>query len=103
MKKRISRLLVTALVVMLSSLFIAPASILAEPVVSIEVTPVDPEITALGQTQQFTAIGTYDDDSTADITALVAWSSTDLSVASIDASGLATAVRRVYRNRGFIG
>ena len=99
MKKRISRLLVTALVVMLSSLFIAPASILAQPVlVSIEVTPVDPEITALGQTQQFTATGTYDDDSTADITALVAWSSTDLSVASIDASGLATAVKE-----GFIG
>ena len=99
MKKKISRLLVAVLVVMLSVVFIAPASIFATPVlVSIEVTPTDPEITALGQTQQFTASGTYADDSTADITALVAWSSTDLSVASIDASGLATAVKE-----GFIG
>ena len=79
---------------MLSVLFIAPASILATPaLVSIEVAPADAEITALGQTQQFTATGTYDDDTTADITALVTWSSTDPSVASIGATGLATAVK----------
>lgn len=83
--------------VVLSSMFIAPASILAEPaLVSIEVTPSDAEINALGQTQQFAATGTYDDDSTVDITALVNWSSSDPSVASVDASGLATAKKEGY-------
>jgi hypothetical protein len=58
---------------------------------SIAVTPVDPTIT-LGDTQQFTATGTYSDSSTADITATVIWTSSNTSVATIAATGLATSV-----------
>jgi len=42
--------------------------------------------------QQFTAIGNYSDGSTSDLTALVTWSSSSTATATIDASGLLTAV-----------
>jgi len=57
---------------------------------SIVVTPADSSI-LIHESQQFTATGTYSDDSTADLTAQVAWSSSDESLVAIDASGLATA------------
>ena len=94
MKKRFIKFLVLTIAVFLSVLFIAPATTFADEatLVSISVTPEDSIIPALGQTQQFTATGTYSDDSTADITAMVTWESTDLSIATIDAAGLATGV-----------
>ena len=58
---------------------------------SISVTPVTPAI-AIGQNQQFTAIGTYSDGSTQDLSAAVTWSSTQPAVAAISASGLASAL-----------
>ena len=61
---------------------------------TISVTPASASV-AVGNTQQFTATGTYDDASTADITADVTWTSSDDTVASIDSSdssGLATGV-----------
>jgi hypothetical protein len=58
--------------------------------VSIEVTP-DSTSIGVGQTAQFTAIGTYSDGTTADITGQVTWS-TDESVATFDAGGMATGV-----------
>jgi uncharacterized protein YjdB len=58
---------------------------------SIAVTPAAPSITA-GATQQFTATGTYSDNSTANITSSVTWTSGTTSVATINAAGLATAV-----------
>ncbi len=42
--------------------------------------------------QQFTATGSYSDGSSRDLTALVSWSSSSTSTASIDASGLATSI-----------
>jgi len=57
--------------------------------VSISVTPVNPSIVA-GSTQQFTARGTFSDGTTADITNSVVWSSSNLAVATISATGLAT-------------
>lgn len=45
-----------------------------------------------GQTQQYTALGTYADNSQQDITALVVWTSSDPGVATITSAGLATAV-----------
>ncbi len=57
--------------------------------VSIIVSPLNP-IVSLGQTQQFIATGTYSDESTKDITDTVIWSSSNTSVASVNASGLAT-------------
>lgn len=61
----------------------------SNPLVSIDVTPTDPTV-ALGRNQQFTATGTYSDLSTANITASVAWSSDNTTVAVVGAgNGLA--------------
>jgi len=58
--------------------------------VSIAITPTVPSIAA-GTTQQFTAIGTYSDGSTQDLTTTVTWSSSAAAVATIT-SGKVTAV-----------
>jgi uncharacterized protein YjdB len=58
---------------------------------SIAVTPASPSI-AKGLTQQFTATGTYSDNSTQDLTSQVTWASATTSVATITAGGLATGV-----------
>jgi trimeric autotransporter adhesin len=53
---------------------------------TITVTPPTPGI-LVGQTQQMTATGTYDDGSTKTITGSVSWSTTDASVATVTTSG----------------
>jgi 6-phosphogluconolactonase (cycloisomerase 2 family) len=53
---------------------------------SITVTPANPSI-AKGLTQTFTATGTYADNSTQDLTSMVAWTSSNPSIASISSSG----------------
>ena len=58
---------------------------------SLELMPVSPTLLA-GGSQQFTASGTFSDGSTEDLTGQVTWSSSDTSVATITASGLATAI-----------
>ena len=58
---------------------------------SIAVTPANPSI-AKGLTQQFTATGTFSDNSTADLTNQVTWASGMSSVATINSTGLATGV-----------
>ncbi|HUB02583.1 MAG TPA: Ig-like domain-containing protein [Terriglobales bacterium] len=58
---------------------------------SIAVTPGNPSVAA-GDTQQFTAIGTYSDGSTQNLTTLVTWSSPAPGVATITSAGLATGV-----------
>ncbi|WP_061249490.1 beta strand repeat-containing protein [Leptospira alstonii] len=50
--------------------------------VSISVTPANPSLPK-GLTQQFTATGTYSDNSTQDLTAVVVWSSSAVSKASV--------------------
>jgi hypothetical protein len=67
---------------------IAPA---AKVITSIAVTPTAPSI-ALGQKQQFTAIATYSDNSTGNISGTATWNSSNLTVATINSSGLATSV-----------
>ena len=57
--------------------------------VSISVGPVNPSV-PLGENQQFTAIGTYNDGSTQILTSQVTWSSSMTSVAAISAAGVAT-------------
>lgn len=59
---------------------------------SIKVTPASPGNFAVGAKQQFTATGTYDDGSVADISFQVTWSSSNTSIATISSSGLVTAV-----------
>ena len=58
---------------------------------SIAVTPANPSV-AKGMTQQFTATGTYSDNSTQNLTSQVTWASATTSVATITAAGLATGV-----------
>ena len=58
---------------------------------SIVVSPANPSL-ALGDTQPFTATGTYSDGSTQDISSAVTWTSSVPSVASLNA-GLATGAR----------
>jgi len=57
---------------------------------SIQITPANPSVAA-GSTQQFTAMGTFSDGSTEDVTTLVVWSSSDTTRATISRSGLAMA------------
>ena len=63
----------------------------AATLVSIAVTPVSPSV-ANDLTKQFTATGTYSDNSTQNLTSLVTWASSNLRVATISASGLASAL-----------
>ena len=59
--------------------------------VSIAITPANPKV-FLGTLNQFTATGTFSDQSTKDITGSVTWSSSNQSVASINGGGLVTAL-----------
>jgi uncharacterized protein YjdB len=71
-----------------ASLTVNPAATLQ----SIAVTPASPSIAA-GGTQQFTATGTYSDNSTKNITTSVTWKSSNTAFATIGAAtGLATGV-----------
>ncbi|MBC8217464.1 MAG: Ig-like domain-containing protein [Planctomycetes bacterium] len=58
---------------------------------TIEVSPISATIEE-GQTQQFTAIGSFDDGSTADLASTATWASSNTDVATVDASGLATGI-----------
>jgi uncharacterized repeat protein (TIGR01451 family) len=59
--------------------------------VSIAVTPANPTL-VVGQTQQFTATGTFSDHSTQDLTSTVVWASSNTEAATISGGGLATGV-----------
>ncbi|WP_165232543.1 choice-of-anchor Q domain-containing protein [Aquisphaera insulae] len=59
--------------------------------VSIALKPSNP-LVPVYLSQQFTATATYADGSTGDVTSVVDWESSDTTVATIDASGLATAL-----------
>jgi hypothetical protein len=58
-------------------------------VASITVTPSSATVMT-GSSVQFTATGTYTDGSTANVSSLVSWSSSDTSLATVNATGLAT-------------
>ncbi|HTZ83098.1 MAG TPA: Ig-like domain-containing protein [Candidatus Acidoferrales bacterium] len=72
-----------------------PLTVTAPTLVSIAITPSAPSI-ALGAQQQFTATGTYSDNSTQNITTTVTWTSSISTVATISntagTQGLATSV-----------
>lgn len=70
-----------------TTLTVTPAPVL----VSIAITPVNPSILVNG-TQQFTATATYSDSSTANVSGSAVWSSSDNTVATVSAVGLATGV-----------
>jgi Bacterial Ig-like domain (group 2) len=66
-------------------------AVTALTLVSITVGPSDPSI-PVGETQQFTATGTFSDNSTQNLTNTAAWSSSAAGVATISATGLAKGV-----------
>ena len=70
-------------------------TITSATLVSIGVTPTNPSI-ALGRSQQFTATGVFTDNTVQDLTAQVAWSSSDAGIAAVSnaagSNGLATSV-----------
>ncbi len=57
--------------------------------ISIAVNPVNPSV-LVGSTQQFTAIGTYSDNSTRDLMGSATWNSSNPNAASISSTGLAS-------------
>jgi len=57
---------------------------------SISLSPVGPAI-VVGSTQQFSALGSYNDGTAQDLTAKAQWSSSDTTKASLSSTGLATA------------
>jgi uncharacterized protein YjdB len=59
---------------------------------SIDIAPTTPPTIKTGQTYQFTATGHYSDSTTSDITNSVTWQSTSTGIATINSSGIATAV-----------
>jgi hypothetical protein len=61
----------------------------SSPLTSIAVTPANPTVN-IGATRQFTATGTYQDNSTANITSQATWNSSNTTVAIINSVGLAT-------------
>jgi YVTN family beta-propeller protein len=69
-------------------------TVTAATLVSIAITPVSPSVTD-GATQQFTATGTYTDNSIQNLTGSVTWASSNTTIASVSnatgSSGLATA------------
>jgi len=69
----------------------ATLNVSAAILLSIALTPATPSI-ALGTTQQFSAVGTYNNQTTQDLTTQVGWVSGTPSVASVDVLGLATSV-----------
>jgi trimeric autotransporter adhesin len=60
-------------------------------VVGVSISPTNTSIQP-GNTQQFSATGTFPNDGTGDVTGQTTWTSSNPSVATIDASGLATGV-----------
>lgn len=63
-----------------------------DALVRIDISPNEMTI-AYNEAQQYTAIGVYADGGTADLTAEVAWTSSDTAIANIDAGGLALSER----------
>ncbi len=64
---------------------------LSPTLMSIAVTPANPSI-AVGNSEYFTATGTYSDGSTQNLTSSVTWSSSDTSVATNGSNGIVTPV-----------
>ena len=69
----------------------ATLTVTAAELVSVAVTPLNPTL-AKGLTQSFTATGTFTDGSAQNLTATASWSTSSPTVASISASGAATAL-----------
>jgi uncharacterized protein YjdB len=66
---------------------------IAPTLVSIAVTPATASVIA-GDTQQFTATGTYNNGTTQNLTSTAAWASSNTAIATVNSGGLATAAAK---------
>ena len=64
--------------------------VLSSTLTSIMLSPAQPTVT-IGGTQQLTAIGTFADGSTGDVSSMVTWTSSNPAALSVDENGLSTA------------
>jgi hypothetical protein len=79
---------------LIAALTLAMTACGSKPTIStIAISPSYPANLAIGSTVQFGAAATYSNRSTSDVTSRVTWASTDPSVATISASGLATGLK----------
>ena len=69
----------------------AKLTVTAATLTKIDVTPANPNV-VVGLTQQFTATGTFSDNTTQDVSTTASWASSDTTKATVDTKGLATAV-----------
>jgi hypothetical protein len=76
-------------IAVLSGVSSSPMTLTVIALSSITVTPNPPDNLAVGSVQQFTAIGTYSDGITADISSEVTWVSENTDIATISTTGLA--------------
>src|ERR1700682_248821 len=90
MKSNPSRFTQAALVLVCAVLLVACGSS-APKLSSITISPTTASI-AHGTTQQFSATALYSDGSKPDVTSTAGWSSSNSAVATVNTSGLATAV-----------
>jgi uncharacterized protein YjdB len=67
------------------------ATITSATLTSIAIAPLTATLSVAG-TQQYTATGTYSDGTQQDLTGVVTWSSSNVGVATVSATGLATGV-----------
>lgn len=86
MKNRFTSII---LILLTFVLFGCDEGLIENTLTSLSVTPSSANID-IGSTQQFTAVGTFADGFTADITSLVTWNSSDTAAATLSSSGLAT-------------
>jgi hypothetical protein len=66
---------------------------------SLSVTPTSATVIQ-GQTRQLTATGTYDDNSTKDLTGSASWTTSNSAVANVNSSGLVTAAATIVNPPG---
>lgn len=75
-----------------SDSFADMAVVTAAPIVSLAVTPTNPSITQ-GQTQPFAASASFANNTTKDVTTFVTWTSSDTTIATINAAGVVTSLK----------
>ncbi len=85
----VDRFRVLKVLLAMSLLPVSSTFLSAQTLVSISVSPGSASVAA-GSTQSFSAIGTYSDNSTQDLSSMANWTSSDYTVASV-AGGLANA------------
>jgi len=93
----------TSVVTATATITVPAATSAPEPLLSIAILPASQTVESLNETGQFIAIGTFSTTPTVrDLTSTVTWSSSDTKLATINGSGLATALFLVQGSTAII-